>query len=106
MRKAKRKAKVTISALDFCKLWQQCNSGAQFCEATGYEAKAAGVRASHYRRMGVPLKKFPRGRFPHRKAIDPAVICSELGLPYLPPVITTEAEFGKLANGIAGSLAG
>jgi len=106
MRKAKRKAKVTIPALDFCKLWQQCDSRIQFCEATGLSFNNASQRAKHYRRIGVPLKKFPRGRLPQRNAIDPAVICSELGLPYLPPVITTEAEFGKLANGIAGSLAG
>jgi|TARA_A100001518_G_C1193444_1_gene38453 hypothetical protein len=47
-----------ISAEDFITAWQTSESMPEFVEKTSMTPRGASVRASQYRKKGVPLKKF------------------------------------------------
>ncbi len=51
--------KTRVTAEDFVKVWERGDSVKAVEEKLG--VKNAGVRAGKYRKLGIPLKKFPRG---------------------------------------------
>ena len=57
------------TAEEFVAIWERAKSIAEVVAATGASAKTCSVRAYRYRKLGVPLRKFPRGRYA-RKPLD------------------------------------
>lgn len=51
-----------VTAEQFVREWQRADNFPAFCEATGAWPSSARTRATQFRKMGVPLKKFPVGR--------------------------------------------
>jgi hypothetical protein len=47
-----------ISAEEFVRVWQTAESIAAVSESAGVSAKSCYARAWHFRKLGVPLKKF------------------------------------------------
>lgn len=50
-----------VSAEEFVRAWQRASNGAEAARAVGLSREAASTRAAHYRRKGIPLKRFLRG---------------------------------------------
>lgn len=50
-----------LSPEEFVRIWQSSESVAEIVERTGVKADCLYSRACHYRKHGVPLKKFRRG---------------------------------------------
>ena len=55
------------TAEEFVVIWQRAASLAGVAEATGASKKACSIRAVKYRKLGVPLKQFPRGAGAHSR---------------------------------------
>ena len=49
------------TAEEFVVIWQRAKTLAGVASATGASKKACSIRAAGYRKLGVPLKIFPRG---------------------------------------------
>jgi biotin operon repressor len=61
--KAVKTARYSINATpeEFITTWQQSEGSQEVADTFGCSSKAVSLRASQYRKRGVPLKKFPRG---------------------------------------------
>lgn len=46
----------------FCRVWQNGNSVAEVASELGMETSSAMSRAAYYRKQGVQLKHYPKGR--------------------------------------------
>jgi hypothetical protein len=57
----KPKTKKPLSAEEFIRLWQRAQSPAELARTTGYRQSTLIVRASRFRKLGVPLRRFPSG---------------------------------------------
>lgn len=58
--------KAPVSAEEFARIWNGAASVAEVVRRTGSTKSAVQTRAGDYRRRGIALKRFPRGR----KALD------------------------------------
>lgn len=78
-----------ITAEQFCLLWQSARSMDEAVEKIGLERLACQTRASRYRRLGIPLKKFHANNLPaNRTKLDVEAITKALAQ-------VTEAAEGK-----------
>ena len=65
MKKARRKVEPErVTPREFISAWQTSNSGAEVARKIGSRRSAVRLRASRYRRLGVPLKQFPPVELP------------------------------------------
>ncbi len=47
-----------VSGEDFVKAWQTCGSLSEVAAKLGMKEVSASVRAAHYRKRGIPLRRF------------------------------------------------
>ena len=62
------------TAEEFLAIWERAKSIAEVVAATGASAKTCSVRAYRYRKLGVPLRKFPKGKYPREPLNIPRLI--------------------------------
>lgn len=62
--------KKRLTPEEFVTAWQLAESVDLFCENTGMKKGSATVRACFYRKKGINLKKFPRGKSSGRNCLD------------------------------------
>lgn len=56
------KGNYEVGPKEFIIIWQNSSSAKQAAEITGLSYDAVRARAREYRKMGIPIKKFPKGR--------------------------------------------
>lgn len=55
---------MAVDARRFVLIWNSAGSLAEVADKAGITQESASTRAHRYRKRGVPLSKFPRGRKP------------------------------------------
>lgn len=70
--------RVVLTHREFLEAWEAADSLDEFCQKTGKSPASAQAKASEYRGLGVPIKKFGRAGVPQATAEELQKILAEV----------------------------